>query len=221
MIATAAAGGSQPTIKAAAGSSTATPTTPSTTSDSRRTRTRPVTIALTPIIAARLKTFDPTTTPTPALCLPLSRAVIADESSGASAATAVSSPSSVSGRPSRRPTWSSRRAKKPAAASVTASEATKSATSAAVTRRRRAPPAPPPGLGGGAPGLGPLVQLRRAGRKLDERGRARGAYGGDRPCAGPPTLGHGVEQLTEPQLEVRLAHQPAAKKNCFQADHQS
>ena len=112
-------------INAAAISVTAIPTAPSIASAWRRIRIRPQRIALSPIIAAMLNTFEPSTTPTPTSCLPRTSAAIADETSGASAASAVSRPSRVSGRPSPRPTRSSRRAKNPAAARVTASVARK------------------------------------------------------------------------------------------------
>src|SRR5207237_2060396 len=78
-----------------------------------------------------------------------------------------------------------------------------------------------PGLGGRARGLGPVLELRGARRELDQSGGARGPEGGERARAGPSPLGPGLEQLAQPQIEVRLVHQFAAKKNCFQADHQS
>ena len=78
-----------------------------------------MTTALRPSIAARLKALEPTTTPTAIACWFSTSAVTADESSGASAASAVRRPSRASGSPSRRPMWSSRRANTAEAASIT------------------------------------------------------------------------------------------------------
>ena len=54
-----------------------------------------------------LKTFDPTTTPTPVSLWPETIAATADEISGPSAPSAVTIPSSASERPSRSPIRSS------------------------------------------------------------------------------------------------------------------
>ena len=101
------------------------PTNASSSSSSCRARTRAATTALRPSIAARLNAFEPTTTPTATAWLFWTSAAIADEISGASAASAVSRPSSASGRPSRSPMWSRRSANHADARSISATEATK------------------------------------------------------------------------------------------------
>ena len=85
-----------------------------------RARTRSATIALSPSIAARLNAFEPTTTPTATDRSCDTSAVIADEISGASAASAVSTPRIASGIPSRSPIRSRRLAKTAAAPSMSA-----------------------------------------------------------------------------------------------------
>ena len=82
-------------------------------------------------MAAMLKAFEPTTTPTATACSCWTSAAIADEISGASAASAVSRPSRASGRPSPRPMWSSRRAKIAEAESITPIETRKRGMAAA------------------------------------------------------------------------------------------
>ena len=88
-------------------------------SDERFGRTDPATSAPTPTMAARLKAFDPSTTPSPTSRSPRTIAAIDDASSGPSAARAVSTPSNASVNPSRVPTRSSRSANSAAATSVT------------------------------------------------------------------------------------------------------
>src|SRR5439155_4052779 len=73
-------------------------------------RTGPAIKAETPSKAARLKTFDPTTTPTPVSSCPATTAATAEAISGASAPTAVTIPSSASEKPRRSPIRSSSRA---------------------------------------------------------------------------------------------------------------
>ena len=134
---------SPPATTASITASSQSPTNASSSSVSCRARTRPATTALTPSIAARLNAFEPTTTPTATACSCWTSAAIADETSGASAASAVSRPSSASGRPSRRPMWSSRRANTADASSISAMEATKSGAARAgvIGSRRPAFPA--------------------------------------------------------------------------------
>ena len=62
---------------------------------------------------------------------PAERAISAEESSGPSAASAVSRPTSGSESPSLGPTWSSRSANRAAAPRVTATERPKSGTARA------------------------------------------------------------------------------------------
>ena len=71
-------------------------------------RIRPATTAPSPSSAARLNTFEPSTTPVLTSCWPWVSAVTAEVISGVSAASAASRPSSASDRPSRAPTRSSR-----------------------------------------------------------------------------------------------------------------
>ena len=73
-------------------------------------------------MAARLKTFDPTTTPTLTPCAPFASATSAEEISGLSAARAVRTPTRASGMPTRVACRSSRRAKVLAANKVTAAD---------------------------------------------------------------------------------------------------
>ena len=64
----------------------------------RCSRIRPATTAPRPSRAARLNTFDPMTTPAPSRCWPPATAVTAAVTSGASAASAATMPSSASER---------------------------------------------------------------------------------------------------------------------------
>src|SRR5881409_2842201 len=73
-------------------------------------RTGPAITADTPSNAARLKTFEPTTTPTPVSSCPATTAATAEAISGASAPTAVTIPSSASEKPRPSPIRSSSRA---------------------------------------------------------------------------------------------------------------
>ena len=107
-------------------------TVASTASHARAGRTAPAAMAPTPIIAARLKTFDPSTTPSPTARSPRRIAATEDDNSGLSAATAVSTPSSTSVKPSLAPKRSSRSANMAAATSVTP-RASRKPKAAAVT----------------------------------------------------------------------------------------
>ena len=72
--------------------------------------TRPTRSALTPSRNATLNTLEPKITPRPRSCWPLTSAVTADAISGASAPSAVISPTRPGGKRNRSPTWSSRSA---------------------------------------------------------------------------------------------------------------
>src|SRR5712691_343581 len=85
-------------------------------------RTRPAIRAETPSRAARLKTFDPTTTPTPVSSCPATTAATAEAISGASAPSAVTIPSSASEKPRRSPIRSSSRASTTLAETVSTNE---------------------------------------------------------------------------------------------------
>ena len=113
---------------------------PSSSSVLRGTDTAPASRTLTPTIAARLKVLEPTMTPTLAACAPLISATSAEDTSGPSAASAVSSPIETSESPNFAPSRSRRRAKVAAATSVTTSATTKSGI--ATTTPTRAPQSP-------------------------------------------------------------------------------
>ena len=92
---------------------------------------RPATSALRPSSAARLNTFDPSTTPTPTSRSPRSKAVTAAVTSGVSAASAAASPSIASGAPRRAPSRSSRVTRRALAAKLAAEAAMKKVISQA------------------------------------------------------------------------------------------
>src|SRR5438093_11816244 len=79
------------------------PTAASRIKGSRRMRTPPATTERRPSRAARLKRLEPRTTPTPTARAPATIAVTADASSGASAPSAASRPTSPSARPALVP----------------------------------------------------------------------------------------------------------------------
>src|SRR5207247_7679993 len=67
-----------------------------------------------------------------------------------------------------------------------------------LARERYQALAEPLGLGGGARGLRPPLEVGRPGGELDERGCTRRAQRSDRARAGPTALRDRVEQLAEP-----------------------
>ena len=73
-----------------------------------------------------MNTFDPITTPAPTLSCPRASAVTAEVISGASAASAATSPSQASENPARSPTRSSRVTSSQLADKLTATPATNS-----------------------------------------------------------------------------------------------
>ena len=82
--------------------------TPDRTTTRRWKPIDPATTAASPSSAARLNTFDPITTPAPTLAWPRASATTEDVISGASAASAATSPSHASENPARSPSRSSR-----------------------------------------------------------------------------------------------------------------
>ncbi len=114
MITVAIAGDRNPATIRPAAAITARPTAPSRSRGPRRTRTPPATRAERPSSAARLKRFEPTTTPTPTSPAPARIATTADESSGESAPSAASRPS----RPSENSSLVPRRVKPRASSSL-------------------------------------------------------------------------------------------------------
>src|SRR5438046_2192674 len=99
-------------------------------------RTLPATTALSPSSAARLKTFEPITTPTPTFEWLETSAAIAVEISGASAPRAVRIPCSPSDAPRRSLTSSSFRAKTRLAPRLAAMLAQKTRTASPTDIRR-------------------------------------------------------------------------------------
>ena len=85
----------------------------------------PDTTAPKPSRAARLKTFDPTTTPAPTVCWWCRSAVTEAVISGASAASAAAIPSRASESPSRSPTRSRRDTRTQLVARLTTAPTTK------------------------------------------------------------------------------------------------
>src|SRR5215469_13744272 len=101
-------GGTAPRTTSAHTTATQTATVPVRATTLRCRPIRPAATAPRPSRAARLKTFEPSTTPAPIRCWWLANAAIAAVTSGASAASAATMPSSASDRPSRSPIRSSR-----------------------------------------------------------------------------------------------------------------
>jgi len=93
--------------------------TPARTTTRRWKPIHPATTAARPSSAARLNTFDPMTTPAPTLAWPRDSAVTAEVISGASAASAATSPSQASENPARSPSRSSRETSSQLAARLT------------------------------------------------------------------------------------------------------
>src|SRR5207245_2640696 len=81
--------------------------TPDRTTTRRWKPTHPATTAASPSSAARLNTFDPMITPAPTLAWPRASATTEEVISGASAASAATSPSHASENPARSPSRSS------------------------------------------------------------------------------------------------------------------
>jgi hypothetical protein len=104
--------------------------TPASSTTRRWKAIQPATTAARPSSAARLKTFDPMITPAPTLGWPRASAVTAEVISGASAASAATSPSQASENPARSPSRSSRETSSQLAARLTATPATNSSSSA-------------------------------------------------------------------------------------------
>ena len=93
--------------------------TPDRTTTRRWKPIHPATTAASPSSAARLNTFDPMITPAPTLACPRASAVTAEVISGASAASAATSPSHASENPARSPSRSSRETSSQLAARLT------------------------------------------------------------------------------------------------------
>ena len=137
------AGGSTPAITSRHTRATQMPGMPPSRTTRRWNRIRPATTAASPSSAARLNTFEPITTPAPTLAWPRASAVTAEVISGASAASAATSPSQASENPARSASRSSRETSSQLAARLTATPATNASSHepAVITT----PPGPRPG----------------------------------------------------------------------------